>query len=39
MSKRARDELDDDSVTTAALELGSVLDRGIDVKIRVCIAQ
>ena len=33
--KRGREELCDDQVAAAALELGSVLERGIDVKLRV----
>ncbi len=33
--KRARDDLEEDEVRAAAMELGGTLTRGIDVKLRV----
>lgn len=33
--KRGREELEDDEIAAAAMELGTVLERGIDVKLRV----
>ena len=35
MSKRGRDDIDDDDVSAAAMELGSTLSRGLEMKIRV----
>ena len=37
MSKRHRDDLSEDEAAMAAMELGSTLGRGLDVKLRVSI--
>lgn len=39
MSKRQRDDLLEDEAAQAAMELGSTLGRGLDVKLRVGISE
>jgi hypothetical protein len=34
-NKRGRDDIEDDVVSTAAMELGAVLGRGLEMKLRV----
>jgi len=36
MAKRGRDDIQDDDVSTTAMELGATLGRGLEMKLRVC---